>query len=263
VRAASPPPEPDLRLARADVLAIIAGSPRAPHPPAANALAPLRPLAAELAAKLAARVDAGLAALGATSPRSRVWPRVVLPSSLLAAVDAVLLVVAVVTGHVVLAVVTAVLFVGFVALAALGARFARTDPLRLTPAERQAVGAASQWRSTQDWTGPLATSEERGLVMAATRAAERIARGSAWHSGPAGPVDEYRGRLDLGAELDQLDEQAHRIAVARHPAGGRVSVGRSPAIDSAWESALTRVATLTAYADQLRDDPRGPAAVVE
>jgi hypothetical protein len=57
-----------------------------------------------------------------TSPD--VWKRVVVPCALFAALDLVALVVALVTGHVVLAVFAAVLFVPFALLAVLGARFA-------------------------------------------------------------------------------------------------------------------------------------------
>lgn len=53
-----------------------------------------------------------------------VWKRVVVPCGLFAALDLVALVVALVTGHVVLAVFAAVLFVPFSLLAVLGARFA-------------------------------------------------------------------------------------------------------------------------------------------
>ena len=53
-----------------------------------------------------------------------VWKRVVAPCALFAALDLVAIVVALVTGHVVLAVFAAVLFVPFALLAVLGARFA-------------------------------------------------------------------------------------------------------------------------------------------
>src|SRR5581483_11732184 len=112
-------------------------------------------------------------------------------------------------------------------------------------------------------------SAERGLVLTAARAAERIARSATWRSGR---LDDQRLHLDLGAELDQIDQQAHRIATARHgtgsgpapgalhlghvltrpdsPQSGRIG-GTTPAIDAAWEAALNRVAALTGYANRL------------
>jgi hypothetical protein len=175
------PPPPDLTHERAQVLAIIAGSPMAgaPH---VDAAAPLRPLPPALEAKLADRADA------AGGKRAR-----------------------------------------------LGIR------------DRLTVARARRWRSTQNWTGPLASGDERGLVIAAARAAHRIAGSPAWRTGR---LDEQRVRLDLAAELDQIDQQAHRIAVARQGTGA-VAAGSAPAIDAAWSAALDRVAALTAYANQL------------
>jgi hypothetical protein len=135
-------------------------------------------------------------------------------------------------------------------VAVLGARFAAGDPLRLTAADRRAITQACRWQSTQEWTGPLAHCEERGLVIAAARAAERIADSPAWRSGR---IDEQRVRLDLHAELDQIDEQAHRVAAARREHGGT-----APVIEAAWETALNRVSALTAYAHQLAEY-KGPA----
>lgn len=243
----SEPQPPDLERERAQVLAAIAGSPMSIRPPTAHAVAPLRALPAAVEAKLASRAQAGLAPLGTDHPRGRVWQRVVLPSATLAAADALGTGVAAVDGHPVLAIGAAVLFVPFAAVAALGARFATRDPLRLTTAEHRVVNQACQWHSKQLWTGPLSSSSERGLVIAAARAAERIARNATWRSGR---LDEQRLRLDLGTELDQIDDQAHRIASARH-AGGGVAPGTTPVIDAAWESALNRVAALTGYANRL------------
>ncbi|HVU92572.1 MAG TPA: hypothetical protein VHC23_10080, partial [Jatrophihabitans sp.] len=90
-----------------------------------------------------------------------------------------------------------------------------------------------------------ASGRERGLVIAATRAAARITASPSWRSGR---LDEQRVRLDLAAELDQIDEQAHRIAAARTATG---PVTADPAVDRAWEAAVDRVAALTAYANEL------------
>jgi hypothetical protein len=128
----------------------------------------------------------------------------------------------------------------------------RRDPRRLTAADRRAIAAARRWESHQPWTGPLASCAERGLVLAAARAAERIAGSPAWRSGR---IDDARVRLDLGAELDQIDDQAFRIAQARQAAGevavGAVPSGGPPAVAAAWETTLTRVAALTAYANRI------------
>jgi len=221
----SGPTRPDLSAERTQVQAVVAGS-GLNADPHLEADVPLRSLPPAVEAKLAARVQAPAAAL---DPRRRV----VGPSAALAGLDLVAVIVAAVTGHVVLAIVAAVLFVPLAGLAVMGARFAAN---RLSFAERQQVAAASSWRSRQAWTG---RGEERGLVIAAVDAAGRIARSPAWRSGR---LDEQRVRLDLAAELDQIDEQAHRIADAR---------ANGADVGAAWDAALDRVAALTAYANEL------------
>ncbi len=236
------PKQPDLTTARAVVMATVAGSPMA-RTPSVTAAAPLRALPAALEAKLATRAvsaDGG-------SGQGRVRQRVVVPSAGLAVIDAVGIAVGLASGHYALAAVAAVLFVPLAALAAFGARFAARDPLRLTTAERRAIRAACRWQSRQEWTGPLSSCAERGLVIAAARATERIARSSTWRTGR---LDEQRLRLDLGNELDQIDDQAYRIAAARHE-HGTAAPGSAPVVDAAWEATLNRVAALTAYADRL------------
>lgn len=238
------PNQPDLTAARETVMAIVLGSPMAGNPPTAHAVTPLRRLPAELEAKLSSR-----AVLPATAEErgGRVLARVVVPSAVLAVLDAVLVVAGIATGQYALAVVAAVLLVVLITLVIRGARFAARDPLRLTAAERRAITRACTWQSSRAWTGPLATCKERGLVIAAARAAERIARSPAWRSGR---LDEQRLRLDLGSELDQIDDQAYRIAAARHEYGA-VELGNAEVVDKAWETTLNRVAALTAYADEL------------
>src|SRR3954453_713189 len=93
----------DLDHERAQVLAVIAGSPMA-KPPHVEAATPLRPLAPELEAKLANRADP-------PAPAADQRRRVVGPSALLAGLGAIAVVVAAATGHVFLAIVAAVLFV--------------------------------------------------------------------------------------------------------------------------------------------------------
>lgn len=244
-------PAQELASAREEVEAILAGSGGGMQPPQLQAQAPLRALPAPLEAKLANRAAAGLPPIGLDHPRGHVWQRVVLPSACFAGLDAIGALVAAGAGHPILAIGAAVLFVPFAALALLAGQWARRDPLRLTTAERREIHKASRWESHQLWTGPLAHCRERALIVAALRAAQRIARSPAWRSGR---LDEHRVRLDVGAELDQIDEQAYRIATARYSgsSGGLPVEGPpNPAVDQAWEAAITRVAALTAYAESL------------
>jgi hypothetical protein len=241
------PSQPDLTAAREQVMAFVAGSALALGPPTALATAPLRALPAVVEAKLSARVEAGLAATGPDYPRRRVWQRVVVPSGGLAVLDAAGIAAGAGSGHWLVTAGAALLFVPLAVLAGLGARFAARDPLRLSTRDRRAIGGASRWVSRQAWTGRLASTEERGVVIAAARAAERIARSRTWRSGR---IDDQRLRIDVGAELDQIDEQAHRIAVARQEHGS-AAPGSAPVIATAWDATVTRVAALTAYADSL------------
>ncbi len=227
-------------------MALVYGS-ASTRPPAATAASPLRSLAPATEAKLATRASAGLPAIGDDYPRRRVWARAVAPSAVLAVLDLLAVIVGFARGQVLLAIVALVLFVPFTAIAVLGARFAGSDPLRLNPAEKRAIAAASHWQSRQDWTGPLAGGAERGVVIAAAEAAERIARTPAWRSGR---IDELRVQLDLSYELDQIDEQAHSIAAARAQYGAS-DPGPAPTLDRAWNATVDRVAALTAYADEL------------
>jgi hypothetical protein len=230
-------PKPDLTAARAEVLALVRGSPMSQHPPGVRAVAPLRPLPPE--------VEARLSTPG--SQDAAVWGRVVLPSGALAVVDGVGVGIGAADGHPVLAIAAGILFVPLAALAVFGARFAGRNPSRLTLRDRRALARASQWHSRQSWTGGLATSSERGLVIAAAAAVERIARTAAWRAGRFG---EPRIRLDLVRELDQIDEQAHRIALARTEYGP-ATPGSAPVVDGAWDTVVDRVAALTAYAKQV------------
>ena len=226
---------PDLTTARQDVLARIAGTGMSRDPRLAAA-APLRALPPALEAKLAGDT---------ASPAVDVRRRVVGPSGALAALDVVAVVVAVATGHVVLAIVAGVLLVPLASLAVLGLRYG--NGAAITGADRARIAAASRWSSRQDWSGPLGLGRERGLVIAATDAAGRIAASPGWRSGR---LDEQRVRLDLAIELDQIDEQAHRIAAAR-VAAAPADPAADPALETAWSAALDRVAALTAYADEL------------
>ena len=236
----APAEKPDLTRPRAVVLAAIAGSALSQSgTPHVRANAPLRPLAPAAEARLAAR---NLPAAG-----GRPTPdlgKAFAVCSLLAALDVVVVIIAIATGHTVFAIVAGILFL-LLAAFALAARSAmRRDPAQVPPPDRRAIHAASRWDSKQSWTGPLATSSERGLVVAATQAAERIARSPGWTSGA---LADHRIQVDLVFELDQIDDQAHRIAVARQQQPGTTD----PVLDQAWDAAVDRVAALTAYADNI------------
>lgn len=233
------PPEAEQKLERArdEVLATVAGSAGSQQQLVLNAPGPLRPLSPELTTKLIER--------GGPDP---VKPRVTL-AGLVAVVDAVLLVVALVTGHPVLAIVAGLLLV-LLGGAALAARRTTPGP-RLSPAELKAIRVASRWRSQQDWTGPIAHTRERALVVAAIRAVERIIASPAWRSGR---LDEHRVRIDVAIELDQVDAQAFRVAAARYEgSSGGLPLERpaDPVVERAWQAVVTRVAALTCYADSL------------
>jgi hypothetical protein len=244
---------PDLTRARASVLAAVAGSALS-KPPHVRADFPLRPVAPEIEAKLDARALQERLPAPAGRGRQTDLGKVVVPCAVLAVADLIALVIAIATGHYVLAVVAGILFVPLAALAVIGAGLMRRDPLQLAPADRRAMAAASRWDSKQDWTGALSAGSERGLVIAAARVVDRIARSPGWRSGMLG---EHRLRLDLVAELDQIDDQAHRIAVARQR-----QPGADPVLDEAWESTVDRVAALSAYADNLDGLAEAHAAAI-
>jgi hypothetical protein len=110
------------------------------------------------------------------------------------------------------------------------------------PARLNALSANRYWQSRQNWIGPLSTSWERKLTIVARDIVGRIASSAAWQLEP---------RLDLVAELDQIDEQAHRLA-ARADTDDVVIHGRGALAD--------RVAALFVYADELDRHARRAAA---
>src|SRR5207249_2675958 len=97
---------------------------------------------------------------------------------------------------------------GLLALTAAVASFlyVRRDPLRLSMSERRAYERAKTWRSDQPW-GP-STGQERRLVSAAVQAVARIVSCHSWTT-PA--LDEHRLRLDLVAELREIDQRAYAL----------------------------------------------------
>lgn len=127
-------------------------------------------------------------------------------------------------------------------------RFAR-DPLRLTRAQRRAAAERRSWESSLAWIGPVAGRRERALVTVATEIVARICATVAWGSPQ---LAGHRDRLDLGAELDQIDAQAFAMAlVPEADARG----------EQQWLATVDRVAALDSYATQLAALDRRLAAL--
>ena len=102
--------------------------------------------------------------------------------------------------------------------------------------------AAYVWRSRQAWLGPFTQSPERALLFVAVAAAERIVTSVAW----ASPyLDDHRIRLDPTLELDEIDDQAIRLARLRHEIGAREPLPHG------WPALVDRVAALELYANRL------------
>ena len=136
----------------ADVLGQMAATP-APVPDLTlEAATPLRTLPPELVALIVGRVQAGVTAFGDDHPRAAITNRIVVPSTVLAVLDAVGLIAAVFTGHAVLALVAALLLLVLAYLALAGVRFVRADPLRVTPEQLAYVEALKTWSSHLEWT---------------------------------------------------------------------------------------------------------------
>ena len=196
---------------------------------------PLREPGIEVAARRLARRSAGFEEDGLDYPRAQLWLLAVLPASVIALLCLAALVI---TG----AAVWGVAAVGAAAVAGATAGYLVRDPLRMSSAERRELVADRSWQSHQAWTGVLADTPERRLVAQAQDAVIRLVRAPAWSS-PG--FEEHRLRVDLKAELDEIDRQAHDLAVGRPPAAaGRDDVGAGE------RTALRgRVDALSAYAD--------------
>ena len=243
-------PAQDLRRAKATVQATIAGA-IGTTPPAVTSSTPIRGLPQDIVAKAQRRAQAGYNPVGTDSPSAVTMRKVVWPSAALAVLDAVLLVVALVSGSTVLAVVAVVLLVVFAGAAIVGRRTAARDDLRLTALERVAIARAGRWTSSQKWVGPIASTPECALIVAAAQAAQRIVSSAPWQSGE---LARSGVPLAVGPELDQVDANAFELASHRYPTfpGGLPGAPlHTPELDDAWEKTLTRVAALTAYADTL------------
>jgi hypothetical protein len=245
--------------ARARVLIALArpAVPATLRPPSLMTGRPLRPVPAPVAARLSARSQAGLEPLGTGYPRAGRWQLVVVPGAAAAAVDSGVLLVAALTGHGFAGGVAALVLATLVAVVAVAALSALRDPLRLTRDERRGLNQVSYWESRQSWIGPLSARPERALVTTALDAVGRIVRTESWGSRH---LDEHRLRLNLVAELDEIDAQAFGIASARR--GIAAEHGPSPdvpappephesSIESVWLAAVDRVAALDSYAVHL------------
>lgn len=207
-----------LTRARQNVLAVIAGSGGSAEVPAFQAAGTGRPVPTPLQQRL---------------------PFVV------AAVDLVLLVIAVAIGNYVLAAGAAVLFIATALLAVVNKRALAAG------AGRAPAIAPVRWTSRQAWQGPLAFTQERALVVAATQAAQRITRAPVWGTSE---LDQRGARPDLAADLERIDEQAYRVASLRYDgATGGLPVARpvGPDVEQAWNRAVDAVASLTCFADSL------------
>ena len=117
-------------------------------------------------------------------------------------------------------------------------RFAR-DPLRLSRAERRTTQNSRSWASRQPWIDGRSASRERALVTVAADTVARICATAAWESPH---LDGHRHRLDLAAELDQIDAQAFSLAAAPQP---------DARVEQMWLAIVDRVAALDIYADHL------------
>lgn len=247
-RSTEPSRAGELERARQSVLATIETWSGDASQPSLHTPAPLGSPPDAVRARVAARVAAGLSPLGTDSPTDDLPRRVVIPCAVLAAADAVGIVVTALTGHLVLTVIAAVLFLPLAGIAISAARYAAHDPLRLSADDRAALDATCRWRSRQPWAEQLARNRERGLLEAVMCAAERAASSAAWKSTL---LDSAGVRINLATELERTDAEAFALAGER-----REDADRSP---QRWDALLDRAALLTCYADRLvTADGRAP-----
>ncbi|HEX3786424.1 MAG TPA: hypothetical protein VHW44_01065 [Pseudonocardiaceae bacterium] len=222
---------------------------------------PLRPPSTAVAGTVANTVDSTMdGARPAVGTDPGPLARIVAPTVLLG-----LLGLLVVAGAVTVAALTAgtllAVLIAVVGVAGLGAgagavsrRATRHSALLAAADHPESSGGSRSWQSRQPWLGPLGQSRERRLVFVALDIVTRIATSDAWGSAY---LDEHRVRLDLLTELDEIDEQAHRLAALRHQAGepdpGRPDSGQ-PAneLTQSWDALVDRVAALSVYADRLQ-----------
>ncbi len=220
--------------------------------PSINSAAPIGRLDPTLEAKLAARSVAALDLQGQDYPTRHIWSRTIGNATPAVAVVAVILVIGIVADATFWIVFSSALLVCLFVLIGLNITRVVRDPYRLTRAQRRALHRAGHWRSKQPWDGYTSTRPEFRLVREAAKAAAQVANSRAWTSGY---LDQHRARLDLGGELDRIDEQAFQLAraqldIASAPVGS--GLGRyNSALAPVWLAAVDRVGALLRYADHV------------
>jgi hypothetical protein len=245
-----------------DPRADVPGKPLAPVwlAPALVGTAALREPGSAVAARQQARRDAGLEPDGLGYPRMQLWVLLVLPSAVIAALCLIALLV---SGIVILGI------AGAAAAAVAGAStgYLMSDRLRMATSERRELMADRSWHSEQPWIGALTQTPERRLVAQAQDAVARLVGAPAWSS-PA--FDGHRVRLDLKAELEEIDGQAYQLAAsdpARDANGAPAPEPTPPAViahRSARDALGRRVGALSAYADAVSAlSPEPPASESE
>ena len=210
-----------------------------------SATAALREPGPAVVARQQARRDAGLDPDGLGYPRMQLWVVLVLPA---AVVTALCLVALLVSGAVLWGIAGAAAAV--IAGGATG--YLMRDRLRMATSERRELVANRSWHSAQPWIGELTQTPERRLVAQAQDAVARLVGAPAWTSRS---FDGPRLRLDLKAELDEIDAQAYQLAASdpERGANGAPSpesvAAEAIAHRSAQEALRRRVDALSAYAD--------------
>jgi hypothetical protein len=165
----------------------------------------LRPPEPDLARILNARVQRGYTPEGFDSPRGKLWVAGVLPSSAGTVIAAIT---ALVSSGVTETVATA-LTVAFAVTAASLVGFIRGDRLRLRTAQRRRLNENRTWHSHQPWHHVPTDGVARLLISRAQQAVGQIVTSPAWATAE---FDDHRARLDLAAELDEIDAQAFNLA---------------------------------------------------
>jgi hypothetical protein len=238
---------------RPDLPAVQPSGPSTPLwlPPTVVGTASLREPGSALAARQQARREAGLDADGLGYPRMQLWVLLVLPAAVIAALCLFALVV---SGSVILGI------AGAAAAAVAGAStgYLMSDRLRMATSERRELVADRSWHSQQPWLGQLTQTSERRLVAQAQDAVTRLVGAPAWTSHA---FDGHRLRLDLKAELDEIDDQAYRLA-ASASAGNVAAAPDMTTTDAARAALRRRVEALSAYADAVLALPAAPAPTI-
>jgi hypothetical protein len=218
--------------------------------PSVTGTVSLRALPPPLDGIISARMAAGYDAEGFDYPRAKGWFRAVIPFGLL---GAVLEAGAAIGG--LLDLVGAHLMPGWLGYSAVAAGAVsgavasgaaisiRRDPLRLDRTARRQIVQSRVWHSSQPWIGPAYAGPERQLIAVAGAAVERIVASPAWSDVR---TQQYWARPDLSAELEQIDQQAYRIASLRG-----TSAEADAHIAAAWPALVGRVAALFDYESAL------------